>query len=116
MTPQELRDYCLAKPGAWPDEPWEGDTVAKVHLKIFAFLGSADPLTVGVKAAATREEADEWLVRFPDDATVMPYIGRSGWNSLRVGGAIPDDEIRQAVDESYDLVVAKLPRKHRPLG
>ena len=53
MTPQELRDYCLAKPGAWPDEPWEGDSVAKVGSKIFAFLGSE---TVGLKCGrpATR--------------------------------------------------------------
>ena len=43
--------------------------------KIFAFLGEG---TVGVKAGATREEADEWLHRYPDDATVMAYIGRSG--------------------------------------
>ena len=27
-------------PGAWPDEPWEGDVVVKVGAKIFAFLGS----------------------------------------------------------------------------
>lgn len=114
MTPEQLRSYCLAKPGAWPDEPWEGDTVAKVHDKIFAFLGSREPLTVGVKAGSSRDEADEWLVRFPGDATVMAYIGRSGWNTLRIGGAIPDGEIREAVDRSYELVVAKLPRKHRP--
>jgi predicted DNA-binding protein (MmcQ/YjbR family) len=44
----------------------------------------------------------------------MAYIGRSGWNTLRLGGAIPDDEIREAVDASYDAVVAKLPKKHRP--
>ena len=46
MTPEELRDYSLAKPGAWPDEPWEGDSVAKVGSKIFAFLGSE---TVGAE-------------------------------------------------------------------
>ena len=46
----------------------------------------------------------------------MAYIGRSGWNTLRVGRAIPDDEIHDAVDESYALVVAKLPSKHRPDG
>jgi predicted DNA-binding protein (MmcQ/YjbR family) len=111
MTPAQLRKYCLAKPGAWPDEPWEGDGVAKVGAKIFAFLGSE---SVGVKAAATREEADEWLNRYPDDASVMPYIGRSGWNTLRIGGAIPDDELRDAIDGSYDAVVAKLPKKDRP--
>ena len=115
MTPDQLREHALAKPGAWPDQPWEGDYVAKVGEgsagKIFAFLGEG---TVGVKAGTTREEADEWLARYPEDASVMPYIGRSGWNTLVVGGAIPDDEVREAVDESYRLVVGKLARKHRP--
>jgi predicted DNA-binding protein (MmcQ/YjbR family) len=111
VTPEELLDHCLSKPGAWEDEPWEGDVVAKVHDKIFAFLG--DGTSVGVKCG-TRDEADEWLVRYPDAAAVMAYIGRSGWNTLKVGGAIPDDEIREAVDESYAMVVAKLPKKHRP--
>jgi predicted DNA-binding protein (MmcQ/YjbR family) len=44
----------------------------------------------------------------------MAYIGRSGWNSLRFNGAIPDDELRDAVDASYELVVAKLPKSRRP--
>jgi predicted DNA-binding protein (MmcQ/YjbR family) len=111
MTPKALRDYCLAKPGAWPDEPWDGDTVAKVGPKIFAFLGTE---TVGLKCGASREEADEWLARFPDDASVMPYIGRSGWNSLRISGTIPDEDLREAIDASYDTVVAKLAKKDRP--
>ena len=112
MTGDELLAYCLAKPGAWQDQPWDGDVVAKVGPKIFAFVGSGT--SVGVKCAATREEADEWLQRFPDDVAVMPYIGRSGWNSLKVGGAIPEDELLEAVDTSYEIVVAKLPKKDRP--
>ena len=111
MTPEQLRAHCFGKPGAWPDSPWEGDQVAKVGAKIFAFLGSE---SVGLKCGATREEADEWLARFPDDASVMPYIGRSGWNTLRIDGAIPDDDLVEAVDWSYDTVVAKLPKKDRP--
>jgi predicted DNA-binding protein (MmcQ/YjbR family) len=113
-------DHCLARPGGWQDMPWEGDVVVKVHDKIFAFLGSEDAeegrVTVGLKCGATRDEADEWLTRYPDDASVMAYIGRSGWNSLVVGEAIPDDELLEAVDESYARVVGKLPRKHRPPG
>lgn len=115
MSPEQLVRYCLAKPGAWEDEPWEGDTVAKVGPpgkgKIFAFMG-AD--SVGVKAGANRDEADEWLARYPDDASVMAYIGRSGWNVLRIGTAIPDDEIEEAIDASYAFVVAKLPKSQRP--
>ena len=112
MTPEQLRAHCFGKPGAWPDSPWEGDQVAKVGAKIFAFLGSE---SVGLKCGATREEADEWLARFPDDASVMAYIGRSGWNTLRIDGGIPDDDLVEAVDWSYDAVVAKLPKKDRPV-
>jgi len=112
VTADDLLRYCLGKPGAWQDEPWEGDVVVKVGSKIFAFLGAG--ASVGVKCGATREVADEWLARYPEDAAVMPYIGRSGWNSLRLGGGIPDEELREAVDASYDMVVSKLPKKDRP--
>jgi predicted DNA-binding protein (MmcQ/YjbR family) len=115
MTWDELLAYCLAKPGAWQDEPWEGDVVAKVGGKIFAFLGSAGN-SVGLKCGASREVADEWLRRYPDDASVMAYIGRSGWNTLRFGGAIDDEELLEAVDASYHAVVSKLPKRDRPAG
>jgi predicted DNA-binding protein (MmcQ/YjbR family) len=114
MTWDDLLGYCLAKPGAWRDEPWEGDVVAKVSSKIFAFLGQEASSSVGLKCGASREAADEWLLRYPDDARVMAYIGRSGWNTLRFGGAIPDDELLEAVDASYAAVVSKLPKKDRP--
>src|SRR4051812_35389291 len=114
----QMEAYCLAKPGARADNPWEHDhPVIKVgegeRGKIFAFLGGSG---VGVKSGKTREVADEWLQRFPEDAGVMAYIGRSGWNDLAYGGAIPDDELLEAVDESYRLVVEGLPKKLRPAG
>ena len=116
MDVQRLQAHCLAKPGAWADNPWDHEhPVIKVGPegagKIFAFLGGD---TVGVKAGGSREVADEWLHRFPGDATVMRYIGRSGWNDLSFGGVIPDDELLEAVDESYRLVVEKLPKRLRP--
>jgi predicted DNA-binding protein (MmcQ/YjbR family) len=92
----------------------------KVREKIFVFFlqagEPADPTGVlGVKCG-TREEADIWLERYPADASPMPYLGRSGWNSLTFGEGIPDDEVLEAVDESYQRVVAGIPRKHRPEG
>lgn len=110
-TADEVRGHCLHKPGAWLDEPWEGDTVVKVGDKIFAFLGAE---SVGVKCGRGRAEADEWIAEFPDDVTVMSYIGRHGWNTLRLGGEIPTDALVEAIDTSYDLVVAGLPRSQRP--
>jgi predicted DNA-binding protein (MmcQ/YjbR family) len=114
----QMQALCAALPGAWPDNPWDHEhPVFKVgpreRGKIFAFLGAA---TVGVKAGATREVADEWLHRYPDDASVMAYIGRSGWNDLALAGAIPDEELVEAVEESYRLVVSRLPKRDRPDG
>src|SRR6476619_3117935 len=100
MTWGTLLAYCLAKPGAWQDEPWEGDVVAKVGGKIFAFSGPGTPLSVGLNWGPNREAADEWLLRYPGDASVMAYIGRSGWNTLRMGGTIPDEELLEAIDAS----------------
>ena len=114
MTRDEALAYCLAKPGAWLDTPWEGDVVVKVGPKIFAFVGSPGGDTVGLKCAATRDEANEWLDRFPDDATVMPYIGRSGWNSLHLDAAISDADLLEAIDFSYAWVVSRLPKRDRP--
>lgn len=117
-----IESYCLDKPGAWLDDPFGHDHVVKVGPKIFAFLtaplSERDPghrgHAVGLKAAPSRYEADEWLLRYPDDASPMAYIGRFGWNTLWVGGAIPDEEILEAIDLSYEAVIARLSKAQRP--
>ncbi|WP_068065354.1 MmcQ/YjbR family DNA-binding protein [Nocardia xishanensis] len=111
MDGAQLLAYCLAKPGAWQDEPWEGDVVAKVGDKIFAFLGGD---SVGLKCGRNRDEADELVHIYPDDVTASAYIGRYGWNSIRVGGAVAPDELRELVDQSYDAILSKLPKSKRP--
>ena len=85
--------------------------MAKVGAKIFVFLGDD---SVGVKCGRGRDDADEWLARYPQDAWVMAYIGRFGWNRLRLTGAIGAEELLEAVDASYEDVVARLPRAQRP--
>ncbi len=111
----ELLAYCLAKPGAWVDEPWEGDQVVKVADKIFAFLGAPDGSTIGLKCARTADEAKEWRDQYPDDVTVTSYIGRYGWNTFLIGSAVTDDELREAIDTSYSDVVGRLPKSKRPI-
>lgn len=113
MNQDEIVAYCLAKPGATPDEPWEDDLVAKVGGKIFAFLGGDG---VGVKCGRDAEEAAELRQRYPEAVSVMAYIGRYGWNSVALDGTLPDDELRELIDASYDAVVARLPKSRRPTG
>src|ERR1700752_124650 len=103
MTWESLLGYCLAKPGAVQDEPWEGDIVAKVGGKIFAFLGSGG---LGVKCGRDADEAEEVRRRFPGSVTRSAYIGQHGWNRIdpapAAGPAVDDEELRELVDTSYD--------------
>src|SRR5436305_13592734 len=99
------------------DEPWEGDEVVKVGDKIFVFLGArdADPPGMSVKCGRTAEDAREPRDRFPSAVTTSAYVGRYGWNSVRVDGTLPDDDVLELVDASYDAVVQSLPKSKRPV-
>jgi len=110
----ELVAYCLAKPGAEETYPWgEEELVAKVGGKGFAFIG---PGSVSVKCGRNAAEAAEWRDRYPAAVTVSHYTGRYGWNSVVLDGNVPDDDLRELVDASYDAAVAALPKSRRPAG
>jgi predicted DNA-binding protein (MmcQ/YjbR family) len=111
----ELIDHCLAKSGAEESYPWgDAELVVKVGGKAFAFIGMTGD-SVGVKCGATAAEAAEYRERYPDDVRISDYIGRYGWNSVRYqGGAVPDDEVLELLDRSYEAIVAKLPKSKRP--
>ena len=117
VSPDDVRAYCAAKPGACgrPAE-WEDDLVFKVGAgergKIFAFFGAGT--SIGVKAATTREQADEWLVRYPDDARVSAYIGRWGGIDLARRAAFPTTSSARRSTCRMSSVLAGLPRGSRP--
>jgi predicted DNA-binding protein (MmcQ/YjbR family) len=108
----ELIAYCLGKPGAEETYPWgEDDLVVKVGGKGFAFIGDDG---VSVKCGRDAAEAAEWRERYPDAVTQSHYVGRYGWNSVVLSEGVPDDEVRELVDASYDAAVAALPKSRRP--
>ncbi|KAA2261633.1 MmcQ/YjbR family DNA-binding protein [Solihabitans fulvus] len=114
MSLDEVIAYCLARPGAEETYPFgDQSLVCKVGGKAFAFIGLEDG-TVGVKCGPTAEAAGEWRERYPEDVTVSAYIGRYGWNRVRLGGAVPDDDVLELLDRSYEDVVGRLPRSRRP--
>ncbi len=113
MEYEDALRHCLAKPGATQDEPWEGDVVVKVGNKIFAFFGMPENGSVGLKCGADADEAESWRLEFPGDVTVMPYLGRYGWNTFKLNGPYTDDELYEAMDTSYTDVLNRLPARHR---
>ena len=109
MTTTDWLAYCLAKPGAWRDEPWEGDLVAKVGQQDLR-LSRGGAAHVDRAEVRDREAADLWLDRYPDAVTRSPYIGAHGWNVFTARRR-PSPRTRSAelIDLSYELIVAKLP-------
>jgi predicted DNA-binding protein (MmcQ/YjbR family) len=115
VTVDELVAYCLAKPGADETYPWgDGELVAKVGGKAFAFISLAGT-TVGVKCGRDSAEAGEWRDRYPGAIVSSSYVGRYGWNAVDWTGPVPDDEVRELIDGSYDAIVAALPKRKRPV-
>jgi predicted DNA-binding protein (MmcQ/YjbR family) len=106
----ELRKYCLSKPGAKESYPFgPGALVMKVGGKLFAIIADeADPLTISLKS-----EPDIAIMLRSHFPAVEPgyHLNKKHWNTVTLDGTIPKKEIREWIDDSYDLVVDKLPRK-----
>lgn len=113
MDSDEALRYALGKPGAWRDSPWGDDhDLAKVGSRIFLFPGRAEGRsTITVKN--TEDAVAELKQRYPELARPARYLDKRLWVQLDID-AVPDDEVRELIDDSYDLVVAKLRKSERP--
>jgi predicted DNA-binding protein (MmcQ/YjbR family) len=116
MNPAELREHCLSFNGAEETFPFGAETsVFKVAGKMFALsqLG-AESLRVSLKCEPELAEA----LRIAHAAVLPGYhLDKRHWNTVLVDGTLPDDAVRDMVEDSYDLVVSKLPgARRRALG
>ena len=116
MTSDELRAHCLSFRGTDERFPFGPETsVFKVAGKIFALCQLAEsPLRVSLKCEpALAEQLRE------AHAAVIPgyHLNKRHWNTVIIDGSLPQQMIYDMVEDSYDLVVSKLPRaRQRALG
>jgi predicted DNA-binding protein (MmcQ/YjbR family) len=116
MKPSDLRDRCLALPGAEETFPFGPEnSVFKVAGKVFALSRlDANPLRVSLKCEpALAEQLRE------AHAAVIPgyHLNKRHWNTVIIDGSLGSGAIGDMIEDSYDLVVSKLPRtRRRALG
>jgi predicted DNA-binding protein (MmcQ/YjbR family) len=112
VTASELRSWCLSQPGATEEFPFgEQPSVFKVAGKMFA-IGNlqARPLQVSLKCEP--ELAETLRATYP---AVRPgyHLNKRHWNTITLDGSLPDPMVLDMLEDSYDLVVAGLPRRVR---
>ncbi|MGA1835451.1 MmcQ/YjbR family DNA-binding protein [Herbiconiux sp. 11R-BC] len=113
ISRDDVLQVCQELPATTDERPFGPETaVAKVVGKVFAITPlDAEPASVTLKAAPAHAEA---LVR--DHAWITPgyHMNKRHWVTVTLGPDADAELVKDLVVNSYDLVVAGLPRHQRP--
>ena len=106
---KEILDFGLAFPNVYIDAPFHDDNWIllryKENKRAFAWTYEKDGfLWVNVKVDP--EWRDFWRATY---SSVLPgyHQNKEHWNSIRLDGTIPKEEIKRMIAESYDLIIKK---------
>src|SRR5690349_21165784 len=112
MTLESLRDYCLGLKAVTEDMPFGEEVLAfRVMGKIFALLAiTALPPSINLKCDP--ERAVELRDRFEG---VLPgyHMNKKHWNTVMLDGTVPDRDVREMIEHSYELIVKGLKKAER---
>jgi predicted DNA-binding protein (MmcQ/YjbR family) len=111
-TADRLKACCLDQPAAEETFPFSAElSVFKVAGKVFALCALDEtPLRISLKCVP--EVAVKLRIEYPA-ITAGYHLNKQHWNTVLVDGSVPDDLVREMIEDSYDLVRAKLPRSVR---
>ena len=106
MNIETLREYCLSKPGAEETLPFGPDTlVYKVGGKMFLLTGlDSEDLRFNVKC-----DPDKAIELREVFTCVQPgfHMNKKHWNTIVADGSVPDKQLKEWIDHSYELVAKK---------
>lgn len=115
MDAEQLRGMCLGFNGAVEEFPFGRNpdlSTFKVGGKIFAFSVLTDPQPLRVSLKCDPELAIRLRAEHP--AIEAGYhLNKRHWNTVILDGSLPKTLVRDLIEDSYDLVVAQLPKLQR---
>lgn len=108
-----IEDYCLSKKGVIREYKVEWDAIRYlIKDKMFVLQGDnkeGEPI-ITVKL---NPEFGELLRSKYEDIFPGYYMNKVHWNSLYLEGDVPDDVVKEMLDESYSLVFLSLNKKQQ---
>ena len=108
MDAEWLRKLCLSFPGTTEQIQWGYDLLFKVGGKMFA-ITPLEPAPVCLSFKASPEKFAELSER--QNIIPAPYLARAQWVALQTRDAVGHDELAGLLRESYEMILAKLPKK-----
>ncbi|HRF94326.1 MAG TPA: MmcQ/YjbR family DNA-binding protein [Aggregatilineales bacterium] len=116
LNRREIWDYCLSKPHATETYPFGEDTlVLRVGDKMFALMGVDAPEEAEARINLKCDPTLAVILRQTYPESVIPgyHMNKTHWNTVISNGIIPNNEICDMIDHSYDLIVKSLTKKQR---
>lgn len=112
MDVEEVRDYCIAKPGVTEGFPFNDTAlVFKVMGKMFGLLDLSEN-SMGISLKCDPERAIELRERH-SEVTPAYHFNKTHWNGINLEGGVGDDLLKEWIDHSYEIVVKGLKRADR---
>ena len=111
MDIESIRRFCLSLPHTTEDIQWGNDLLFRIGGKIFASVSLEGAGHNNLCFKCTPEEFAVLVEQ--DDIVPAPYVARYHWVSLKRLDALPAAEIKRRIQDSYDMVFAKLPKRVR---
>lgn len=113
MTLDQLKKYCLSKSGTTSDFPFDFEVLTfRVAGKMFALCNIAeDRLRVNLKCDPGFAE----YLRKEHAEKIIPgyHMNKQHWNTVYLQEGLDEDLVKKLIDDSYELVFSKLPKKVR---
>jgi predicted DNA-binding protein (MmcQ/YjbR family) len=104
-----LRKLCLSLPAATEKLQWGENLCFKVRGKIFAIVDLSQGNLTPITLKCAPEQFHELLEI--EGISQAPYVGRYKWILLENSNVLSPSELEDLICQSYDLVLAKAPRK-----
>lgn len=112
MDVDSLRAYCLSFPDTTEKLQWGDALCFKVKGKLFVIVSLDLEAPPQLTLKCDPETFAEMIER--EGCAPAPYVGRYSWIGVESLATLPPRELEELIARSYDLVVAKMPRKKGP--
>lgn len=111
MDIEAIRQFCLSLPHVDEKVQWGNDLLFRIGEKMFAVVALEPSHGAVLSFKCTPERFNE-LVEL-DGIFPAPYVARYHWVALERFDALREKELKELLENAYQLILDKLPPKTR---